>query len=161
VHGVFERVRDGVNLEITLSNQSGTPLLLPYCVSPDVKKIQQYLVLIKYVQDNPAQAHLPTATLFGRAMKAAFPCPLFCTKLSNQLSTSILGKRTDAPILTLGMGFSSCFANSYTCRLLIFNKAAVSDAVKISMLFTPWVRPKIHFSALSENLGKCAFYAVF
>lgn len=68
-------VSDGVRLEITLSNESGTPLLLPYCVPPDAKKIQEYLVLIKYVQDNPAQAHLPTATLFGRAMKAAFPCP--------------------------------------------------------------------------------------
>jgi len=66
---------DGLNLEITLSNQSGTPLLLPYCVPQDVKKIQIYLVTVKYVQDNPAQAHLPTATLFGRAMKAAFPCP--------------------------------------------------------------------------------------
>jgi hypothetical protein len=68
-------VSDGVGLEITLSNESGTPLLLPYCVPPDAKKIQEYLVLIKYVQDNPAQAHLPTATLYGRAMKAAFPCP--------------------------------------------------------------------------------------
>jgi len=68
-------LRDGVSLEITLSNQSGTPLLLPYCVPPDAKQIQEYLVLIKYVQDNPAQAHLPTATLYGRATKAAFPCP--------------------------------------------------------------------------------------
>lgn len=69
-------ISDGVRLEITLSNESGTPLLLPYCVPPDVKKIQMYLVLIKYVQDNPSQAHLPTATLFGRAMKSAFPCPI-------------------------------------------------------------------------------------
>jgi len=68
-------VSDGVSLEVTLSNQSGNVALLPYCVPPDVKRIQEYLVLIKYVQDNPGQAHLPTATLYGRAMKAAFPCP--------------------------------------------------------------------------------------
>lgn len=68
-------VSDGVNLEVTLSNQAGNLALLPFCIPPDVKKIQVYLVVIKYVQDNPAQAHLPTATLYGRAMKAAFPCP--------------------------------------------------------------------------------------
>lgn len=68
-------VSDGVSLEVTLSNQAGNLALLPYCIPPDVKKIQVYLVVIKYVQDNPAQAHLPTATLYGKAMKAAFPCP--------------------------------------------------------------------------------------
>jgi hypothetical protein len=66
---------DGVSLAIGLSNQSGNLALLPYCFPPAAARIQQYLVLIKYVQDNPAQAHLQTATLFGRAMKAAFPCP--------------------------------------------------------------------------------------
>ena len=79
LHGNFclsylNGLSDGVMLEINLSNQSGKPLVLPYCVPPEAKKIQMYLVLIKYVQDNPAQAHLSTATLFGRAMKAAFPC---------------------------------------------------------------------------------------
>jgi hypothetical protein len=36
---------------------------------------QLFLVLLKYIRDNPAKAHEATAILFGHAMKDAFPCP--------------------------------------------------------------------------------------
>ena len=65
---------EGIKLEITFLNESGRPQVLPYCVPVGVKRGQPFLVLLKYIRENPATAHESTAILFGRAMKDAFPC---------------------------------------------------------------------------------------
>lgn len=66
---------DGVSLQVDLSRVSSHAELFPYCLSDEVGNGQLVRVLLKYIRDNPAKAHLPTATLFGMAMKEAFPCP--------------------------------------------------------------------------------------
>ncbi len=68
-------VDEGIKLEIGFLNESGHPQLLPYCVPIGVKRGQPFLVLLKYIRDNPAKTHEATAILFGHAMKDAFPCP--------------------------------------------------------------------------------------
>jgi hypothetical protein len=67
-------LHDGVSLEISLSRSPGHSELFPYCVSEDVTNAQLVRILLKYIRANPATAHLSTATLFGSAMKEAFPC---------------------------------------------------------------------------------------
>jgi hypothetical protein len=57
-----------------LSRSPGHSELFPYCMSEDVTNAQMVRILLKYIRANPATAHLPTATLFGSAMKEAFPC---------------------------------------------------------------------------------------
>lgn len=42
--------------------------------SPGIEVQQQLRILLKYIHDNPAEAHLPTALLYLKAMKGAFPC---------------------------------------------------------------------------------------
>jgi Rap1a immunity proteins len=65
-------LEDGVLLQLDLSHSSGQAD--PYCVSPGVTKGQPLRILLKYIRDNPATAHLPTAVLFGKAMQQAYPC---------------------------------------------------------------------------------------
>jgi len=65
---------DGVLLQISLSRSPSHVELFPYCVSGDVSNLQVARILLKYIRANPATAHLPTAALFGSAMKEAFPC---------------------------------------------------------------------------------------
>ena len=65
---------DGVLLQISLSRSPSHVELFPYCVSGDVSNVQVARILLKYIRANPATAHLPTAALFGSAMKEAFPC---------------------------------------------------------------------------------------
>jgi hypothetical protein len=65
---------DGVLLQISLSRSPDHAELFPYCVSGDVTNAQVVRILLKYIRANPTTAHLPTALLFGSAMKEAFPC---------------------------------------------------------------------------------------
>jgi hypothetical protein len=65
---------DGVVLQISLSRTPDHVELFPYCVSGNVTDAQVARILLKYIRANPATAHLPTAALFGSAMKEAFPC---------------------------------------------------------------------------------------
>jgi Rap1a immunity proteins len=65
---------NGVGLQMDLSHASGQAELFPYCVSPGVTKGQPLRILLKYIRDNPAKAHMKTAVLFGMAMQEAFPC---------------------------------------------------------------------------------------
>ena len=67
---------DGVLLQISLSRTPDHVELFQYCMSGNVTNAQVARVLLKYIRANPATAHLPTATLFGSAMKEAFPCPI-------------------------------------------------------------------------------------
>ena len=66
---------DGVLLQISLSRSPDHVELFPYCMNGNVTNAQAARILLKYIRANPATAHLPTATLFGYAMKEAFPCP--------------------------------------------------------------------------------------
>ena len=67
---------DGVLLQISLSRSPDHVELFQYCVSGNVTNVQVARILLKYIRTNPATAHLPTAALFGSAMKEAFPCPI-------------------------------------------------------------------------------------
>ena len=69
-------LQDGVLLQISLSRSPDHVELFPYCMSGNVTNAQMARILLKYIRANPATAHLPTAMLFGSAMKGAFPCPV-------------------------------------------------------------------------------------
>jgi hypothetical protein len=47
----------------------------PYCAPQEVANGQMVRILMKFIRDNPAKAHLSTGLLFLEAMKGAFPCP--------------------------------------------------------------------------------------
>ncbi len=69
-------IEDGIWLQAVSSRSPGHGELLPYCENPNIERIQPVRILLKYIRENPAKAHLRTAELFGLAMKEAFPCPL-------------------------------------------------------------------------------------
>jgi Rap1a immunity proteins len=46
----------------------------PYCIGASPEAGQVTKIVLKYIRDNPAQAHLETAILYLDAMKKAFPC---------------------------------------------------------------------------------------
>jgi Rap1a immunity proteins len=73
--GYVSGLADGIWLELDLLRTDGSPQHGPYCESGGVEQGQRVRVLMKYIQDNPAKAHLRTSALFGLAMKKAFPCP--------------------------------------------------------------------------------------
>lgn len=68
-------IEDGIWLQADLSRGPGHAELLAYCVDPKVEHLQPARILLKYIRDNPAKAHLRTVELYGLAMKEAFPCP--------------------------------------------------------------------------------------
>src|SRR6202035_3342212 len=51
-------LEDGIELEMDLSHGSDHQDLFPYCVSPGVTKGQPVRILLKYIRDNPAKAHM-------------------------------------------------------------------------------------------------------
>jgi hypothetical protein len=68
-------IEDGIWLQADSARSPGHGEPLPYCINPNVQRIQPVRILLKYIRDNPAKAHLRTVELFGFAMKEAFPCP--------------------------------------------------------------------------------------
>ena len=47
-----------------------------YCLPAGVEMSQMIRVVQKSLEDNPAQLHLPSSVLVGRAFSEAFPCPV-------------------------------------------------------------------------------------
>jgi hypothetical protein len=47
----------------------------PYCRPRDVTAAQQMTVVVKYLQDNPAELTMRFDELVVRALQKAFPCP--------------------------------------------------------------------------------------
>ena len=45
-----------------------------YCLPSEVHPDQLVMVVKKYLEDNPAQLHLPAGVLTTHALTAAFPC---------------------------------------------------------------------------------------
>ena len=44
------------------------------CVSNEIDNEQALKVVLKYLQDNPAQLHIPANYLVRRSIEQAFPC---------------------------------------------------------------------------------------
>jgi hypothetical protein len=47
----------------------------PFCLPEDVENGQLIRVILKYIRDNPAVAHLPTGALIVDALGKVYPCP--------------------------------------------------------------------------------------
>jgi hypothetical protein len=48
-----------------------TPL---FCIPDQVEGLQKVRLLLKYIRDNPKDAHLATGALLMRAVQTAYPC---------------------------------------------------------------------------------------
>jgi Rap1a immunity proteins len=70
-------LEDGIVLEqYVAETQLHTKVPMPYCI-PDagVENQQVVRVVLKFIRENPAMAHISTRMLFLVAMERAFPCP--------------------------------------------------------------------------------------
>jgi len=46
-----------------------------FCTPSEIENGQIIRIVLKYIRDNPAEAHLPTGALVVDALQKAFPCP--------------------------------------------------------------------------------------
>jgi hypothetical protein len=63
----------GVSDQILADQPSGNTKR-SYCLAADVRSEQLFMVVKKYLEDNPAVLHFPAAVLTERALREAFPC---------------------------------------------------------------------------------------
>jgi hypothetical protein len=54
---------------------TGRKVPAAFCVSNGVEEIQTIRIVLKYIRDNPADAHLSTAGLIIDALRKPYPCP--------------------------------------------------------------------------------------
>lgn len=75
-------VRDGISLLLFMGKESGispqfqkgTEEDLGICIPDGVETSQMIRVTLKYIRENPEQAHIPSAQLVLAASQRAFPC---------------------------------------------------------------------------------------
>jgi Rap1a immunity proteins len=70
-------LEDGIILEqYVAETQLHTKVPMPYCTLDAGLENQQVVrIVLKYIRENPATAHISTRMLFLIAMEKAFPCP--------------------------------------------------------------------------------------
>jgi|SRR5450755_2336230 len=68
--GYITGVNDGVMGQLAAAPNAK----LPYCLPPGVNSKQSAMVVKKYLEDNPAQLHLPASLLTIHALVDSFPC---------------------------------------------------------------------------------------
>jgi hypothetical protein len=77
--GYVSGFTDGVEHEVLYTNVNAkTPTqgaAVPFCIPDDVEDGQLVRVVLKYIRDNPAEAHKRTPLLIMRAFGKAYPCP--------------------------------------------------------------------------------------
>jgi Rap1a immunity proteins len=54
---------------------TGRKVPAAFCVPNGVEEVQTIRIVLKYIRDNPADAHLSTAGLIIAALRKAYPCP--------------------------------------------------------------------------------------
>ena len=73
--GYVQGFADGVTLGVKYSNALSSKDAKPvFCVPDDVTTSQLIRVALKYIRDNPADAHHSTASLLMAAIGTNFPC---------------------------------------------------------------------------------------
>jgi hypothetical protein len=66
---------DGIATERAwLQHQGHENVPGPYCAVGKIENGQMVRILMKYIRDNPARAHLDSSVLFSLAMAEAYPC---------------------------------------------------------------------------------------
>ena len=63
------------NARINFESKIKLPLPpFPFCLPDDAKDLQVGRVVLKYIRDNPENAHVATSALVFAALRKAFPC---------------------------------------------------------------------------------------
>jgi Rap1a immunity proteins len=78
--GYLMGLSDGIKIERSYADArgKGAKAAIPYCLADvyEVEQGQKVRILLKYIRNNPAKAHMVTAGLFIFAMGETFPpCP--------------------------------------------------------------------------------------
>jgi len=67
--GYIVGLNDGIKVEAGLRD-----VTMPYCIPENVTNAQSMKVINKFINDNPAKAHMRTSVLATAALMDAFPC---------------------------------------------------------------------------------------
>jgi hypothetical protein len=73
--GYVNGFTSGVDYEVAYANSlTNHKPPAPFCLPADVENGQIIRVILKYIRDNPALAHLPTGAIIVDALKTVYPC---------------------------------------------------------------------------------------
>jgi hypothetical protein len=66
---------DGVQVEMELVNaETKRNAPAPFCIPDDVERGQMVRIVLKYIRENPAEAHKHTGALIMKALGKVYPC---------------------------------------------------------------------------------------
>ena len=72
--GYIRGILDEIWLQQSQPDAIGVKNVKKVCVSEEIDNKQAIKVVLKYLQDNPAQLHLPANYLVRLSIEGAFPC---------------------------------------------------------------------------------------
>jgi hypothetical protein len=75
-YGYIDGVMEGITYSRAYAQAKAGKSVVPrlFCQPASVENGQIIRIVLKYIDDNPKDSHLPTAALLIDAMTAAFPC---------------------------------------------------------------------------------------
>jgi hypothetical protein len=74
--GYVDGFTEGVALErLYAGSKEKQKPSAPFCIPEDVENGQMVRIVLKYVRDNPTDAHMSTSLLMMDALGKAYPCP--------------------------------------------------------------------------------------